>query len=271
MKPAPFEVARARDAAEACALLGQASGSAKVIAGGQSIGPMLNLRLARHDLLIDVRHAEELRGIAEEEDAVVYGAAITHAEVEDGRVPDATGGWLSPLARGIAYRAVRNRGTVGGSIAHADPAGDWVTIMTALGAEAILQGPGGRRAVGMSSFCLGPFSTALAADEILLALRVPRRSPAARWGYWKFCRKTGEYAKSIAAVLVDPDRDEARIVLGAAERPPLALPEPDALLMGEAEIAGTLQKILSGMAASSLAIHAAAVRRAIALSEVEAD
>ena len=104
MKAPPFEYACARDAAHAVSLLAEAQGSARPIAGGQSLGPMLNLRLVRPGLLIDVRACPDLRGFVDEGDAIVYGAAVTHAEVEDGAVPDALDGRLSAAARGIAYR-----------------------------------------------------------------------------------------------------------------------------------------------------------------------
>ena len=106
-----------------------------VIAGGQSLMPMLNLRLVRPTKLIDLRNLGDLRQVQDDGDALIYGAGITHAMIEDGRVPDATPGWLSSIAGDIAYRAVRNRGTIGGSLAHADPAADWLSALTALGGE----------------------------------------------------------------------------------------------------------------------------------------
>ena len=97
----------------------------KILAGGQSLGPMLNLRLAQPDLLVDITRIPELKRVEETDDSLSIGACVTHADIEDGRVPDVTGGALRDVARGIAYRAVRNRGTIGGSLAHADPSADW--------------------------------------------------------------------------------------------------------------------------------------------------
>jgi len=136
VKPVAFDYAAAKDSAAAIALLVQADG-AKLIAGGQSLGPMLNLRLARPLTLVDVLRAADMRGARDEGDTILYGGAVTHAEVEDGVVPDATSGWLAAVARRIAYRGVRNRGTIGGSLAHADPAADWVNVLTALGGEVV--------------------------------------------------------------------------------------------------------------------------------------
>ena len=142
MKPVDFGYARPATIAEAVALLAS-NPDAKIIAGGQTLGPMLNLRLARPSLLVDVARIPELTRVDETADLVTLGAAITHAAIEDGRVPDFTNGYLARVAHGIAYRAVRNRGTVGGSLAHADPAADWLTAFVALDAEVVIAGPRG--------------------------------------------------------------------------------------------------------------------------------
>jgi carbon-monoxide dehydrogenase medium subunit len=126
MKPAPFDYARPSSLADAIALLASDELSLKLLAGGQSLGPMLNLRLVQPDLLVDITAVPELRRAEADGDGVLIGACVTHADIEDGRVPDPTEGVLPAVARGIAYRAVRNRGTIGGSLAHADPAADWI-------------------------------------------------------------------------------------------------------------------------------------------------
>lgn len=223
MKAAPFDYARAADAAEAVALLAEAGEGAKLLAGGQSLGPMLNLRLARPTLLVDIRRADGLLDVEATDVAVRYGAGTTHAAFEDGRVPDATPGWLAGIARGIAYRAVRNRGAVGGSLVHADPGADWPSALLALGATVEILGPGGARQAPLAEIQTGPFTVALAAAEVLTSVTLPKRSAAARWGYWKFCRKTGEFAKAIGAVLHDPDRGETRAVIGAIEDAPVLI------------------------------------------------
>jgi carbon-monoxide dehydrogenase medium subunit len=128
MKPAPFEHARPATLADAISALAAAGGSARVLAGGQSLGPMLNLRLAQPRLLVQVRHLPELAGVTADDDAVTIGACVTHAAIADGLVPDIGGNVLARVAGNIAYRAVRNRGTIGGSLCHADPAADWVTV-----------------------------------------------------------------------------------------------------------------------------------------------
>ena len=133
MKPVAFDYRRATSATEAIALLDQAQGGAKLIAGGQSLGPMLNLRLARPSLLVDISQLNQLKRVEERDSSIIIGAAVTHAAIEDGIAPTAGAGLLRAVARTIAYRAVRNRGTiVAASSAHADPAADWLLALTAL-------------------------------------------------------------------------------------------------------------------------------------------
>jgi carbon-monoxide dehydrogenase medium subunit len=223
MKPAPFDYQKPRDLGAAVALLAQAGADGKIVAGAQSLGPMLNLRLAQPALLVDVRGLPELAEVRDERDAVFIGACTTHAAIEDGRVPDPTGGFLRKVARGIAYRAVRNRGTVGGSLAHADPAADWVSAMAALDAGIVLAGPDGEREVPASQFMVGIMSTAMGEGEVLVGVRVPKLSKRARWSYWKYCRKTGEFAEAIAAFVVDPERNWWRGVMGATEGAPVVI------------------------------------------------
>jgi hypothetical protein len=122
----------------------------------------------------------ELAAVTEDVDAVTIGATVTHAAVEDDRVADPTGGFLRRVAHGIAYRAVRTRGTIGGSLAHADPAADWLSCLTALGAQVVVAGAGGTRRINVESFVRGAMETELAGDELLVAVRVPRFSRAAR-------------------------------------------------------------------------------------------
>lgn len=223
MKPAPFDFIAARDTAHALAQLAASQGSAKLCSGTQSLGPMLNLRLAQPGQLIDLSRLDALRQFTLQADKLRIGAAVTHARIEDGELPDVTRGLLATVAAGIAYRAVRNRGTLGGSLAHADPSADWVTTMCLLDATVVVLGPAGERRVATSRFFDGPFSPALAEDELIAAIEVPRFSGQARWAYRKTCRKPGEFAEAIAAGWVDPSRGIARIVLGALDGMPYVI------------------------------------------------
>jgi carbon-monoxide dehydrogenase medium subunit len=223
MKPAPLEYARPRTLREAVALLSDEAANAKVFAGGQSLGPMLNLRLARPGTLVDIRHVPELRAVRADSKSCSIGATLTHAEIEDGAVEDFARGLLRYVARGIAYRAVRNRGTVGGSLAHADPAADWVSTMAAIDATIVIRGPAGERRVPAEQFLVGAFTSELSATELLAAVELPRLSAAARWGYYKICRKTGEFAKAIGVAIQDPQIGLFRVLAGSTEGRPLLL------------------------------------------------
>ncbi|MFG1347713.1 FAD binding domain-containing protein [Xanthobacter autotrophicus DSM 431] len=237
MKPAPFRIERPRTVAEAVALLASAGDGAKVMAGGQSLGPMLNLRLASPALVVDVSGIAELKTASDDEGHVTYGALVTHADVEDGRVPDVGTHILRRVAGGIAYRAVRNRGTMGGSLSHADPAADWVNALSVLAAEVEVAGPSGRRCLPLADFLTGALSTALGAGEILVAIRVPKVPAAARFGYVKHCRKVGEFAHAIGAVLADPAAGTVRAVMGAIDAPPLVMADARPLFGGAIDTA----------------------------------
>jgi len=256
MKPAAFDYARAASLAEATRLLQEGGAEARPIAGGQSLGPMLNLRLAQPKLLVDVTGIPELSGAAQRADAVVIGAAVTHAAIEDRRVPDIGQDVLTRVAEGIAYRAVRNRGTIGGSLSHADPAADWLTALTALGATVVVQGVSGARTLAMTGFVTGPFMTALVSGEIVRSIQIPRLSGGARWGWYKVCRKPGEFASTIAAVLVDPARAVRRAAIGATGDKPLALE-------GEDVSEETLARRLAAIDPIERRVHCVALRRAL--------
>ena len=274
MKPARFDYTRPTTLDEAVGLLSAGEGMVKCLAGGQSLGPMLNLRLVQPDLLVDITRIPELTRIEQDGGGtLVLGACTTHAAIEDGHVPDVTGGILPMVARGIAYRAVRTRGTIGGSLAHADPASDWVSALTALDAEAILYGGSGRRSVRVADFMAGVFETVMGTDDILEAVRVPSLSPGARWGFYKVCRKTGEFAHAIGAVLHDPDRGSCRAVVGATDGLPIVLDDASALFGGDpaasyenfdpAAARELLRERGLGGNAYNLQIHVVALERAV--------
>lgn len=257
MKPAPFEHVLATNLADAISQLGAQDG-ARVLAGGQSLGPMLNLRLAQPKLLVQVNRLPELCGVAADADAVTIGACVTHAAIADGLVPDIGNGVLARVADNIAYRAVRNRGTIGGSLCHADPAADWVTVLTALDATVLLEGPGGKRSLRMADFIQGAFRTALLPGEILRAVRVPRMTADARWGYEKACRKPGDFAHAMAAVLLRGDK--RRAVIGALGGKPLLLEGEDASAEGAA-------RALTGLDLVQRHMQLAVLRRAAEQAE----
>lgn len=232
MKPAPFDYHRPRDLPEALLLLADAKPSAKIIAGGQSLGPMLNLRLVEPELIVDISALAELRLAELRGDELVLGACITHADIEDGRVPDVTRGAMQDVAANIAYRAVRNRGTIGGSLAHADPAADWTSALAALGARLTLRSSAGTRLIDIDNFIVSALESALRPGEVIETIHVPALPASAQWGYFKSCRKAGEYAHAICAVLIDPGAGTARLVIGAIEAAPIVIKDPFELFGG---------------------------------------
>jgi len=225
VKAAAFEYARPRDVGEALKLIRQAKGNAKILAGGQSLGPMLNLRLARPGLLVDISRLEELRQIEDAGDLWRIGAAVTHSAIEDANGALKGGEMLVEVAAGIAYRAVRNRGTIGGSLAHADPAADWPLALAGLGAELVVQGSAGEYRRSAATLVTSAFTPDIGEDEIVTAVLVPKLSKGARFGYFKFCRKTGEFPDASAAVVIEPERDMTHVYLGALSGPPQPLTE----------------------------------------------
>lgn len=229
MKAAVYQLELASSAASAAQRLAEGGWGCKPIAGGQSLGAMLNLRLAQPDTLVDLDDLDELRAVTDLGNSVRFGAMVSHAVIEDGALPDPSRGLMPHVARGIAYRAVRNRGTLGGSLCHADPAADWVNAMPLLGATLTLQAADGTRQVPAARFMRTAFETQLAEGELLTQIEVPRRSPATRWAYRKFCRKTGEFANALAACLLDPADGTERIVLGALDGSPRVIDQPGLL------------------------------------------
>jgi aerobic carbon-monoxide dehydrogenase medium subunit len=232
MKPVAFDYERPASIDAALDLLAETAVFCKVLAGGQSLGPMLNLRLAQPDLLIDVTSISELADVANARDHLDIGACVTHADIEDGRLPDASNGLLRHVAGTIAYRAVRNRGTIGGSLAHADPAADWISILPLLDAEIIVAGRRGARKIAAADLVVSSFTTVLQADELIRAIRVPKLSAKARWGVCKINQKAGEFAHAIGGVLHDPERDLFRAVIGAIETAPIVVADAALLFAG---------------------------------------
>jgi carbon-monoxide dehydrogenase medium subunit len=230
MKAPAFDYVRPQSLGEAVGMLATGGGEARVIAGGQSLLALMNLRVASPALLIDIARLPELSVVSEDGGAVTLGAGVTHAMIEDGRVPDPSRGLMPHVAAGLAYRAIRNRGTIGGSVALADPAAEWPAVLTALDAEARLYGPHGRRSLRCAEFATGIYETELGDDEIVEAVRVPKLSADARWGYVKFARKSGEFAEALAVAVAEPARGRHCVVLGAAGGPPIVLAETSRML-----------------------------------------
>jgi aerobic carbon-monoxide dehydrogenase medium subunit len=233
MKPVSFDFIRPASLAEASRIMTEENGAARLVAGCQSLGPMLNLRLATPRMLVDLTGIPELTRIEHDADSVTIGACVTHAYIEDGRLPGRGIDMLARVARNIAYRAVRNRGTMGGSFCHADPAADWVSTLCVLGAECIVFAHSGRRRIPADQFITGAFENALKPGEILEAIKTPRLSGCGRCGYYKVGRKAGDFASALGAILYDPERSRFRAVIGATHGKPIVIPDAQQLMKNE--------------------------------------
>ena len=200
MIPAPFEYVAADSAAHAISLLTEHGDDAKLLAGGHSLLPMMKLRLATPEVLIDIGGLAELAGVSADGDDLVIGATTRHADLAASELARAEAPLLAYAAAQVGDPQIRHRGTIGGSLSHADPAADLPMALVALGGSVVLQGPSGTRTVAADDFFEGYFETALQPDELLVAVRVPRR-PGVPWGYQKFVRRANDWAiVGVAAV-----------------------------------------------------------------------
>jgi carbon-monoxide dehydrogenase medium subunit len=224
MKAAPFDYVAPKTVAEASASLALNDATTVAIAGGQSLLPMLNLRVVLPDLLVDIGGLQELKEVAATPDTIRIGALTTHAAIEDGKLPEAFGGLMQTVAAKISYRAVRNYGTIGGSVALADPAADWPGCLMALGAHVRISGLKGTRSQPIGDFVQGQYATSLAPDEIILGFDLPRPDATLRWGFFKVVRKSGAFANSIAFAVAHGRGGAVSVVLGAAAARPCSLP-----------------------------------------------
>jgi len=225
VKAPPLDYVRPATVAEALAYLKQGGDGAMVLAGGQSLGPMLNLRLARPTLLVDISRLAELTRTATVNGTLAIGSAVIHADIEDGKAPDPCHGLLTETAATIAYRAVRNRGTIGGSLSHADPVGDWCPVLMALGASVVAASNAGERTIAVADFVEGVLTTSLRPGEIVTEIRIPRLAATARWGRYKICRKPGKFADAIAVVVMDTAAVQSRVAVAMPNHRPVLLPQ----------------------------------------------
>jgi aerobic carbon-monoxide dehydrogenase medium subunit len=232
MKPAPFEYERAADVASALSALAKFGKQAKVLAGGQSLIPMLNLRIASTERLIDVSRLDELRYIRIANNELQIGALTTHNAVLKSSEVAAHCPIMVEAYRLVSHHSVRNRGTIGGSLAHADPAADWISALALVDARAIVWTPRGSRPVAVADLIVSSFTTVLRPDELIQTIRVPKVSAAARWGFYKFSQKAGEFAHVIGGILYDPACSLFRAVIGAIETAPIVVPDAAALFPG---------------------------------------
>ena len=259
MFAAAFDYHKASSVAEAIQLLG-ANEDSKLIAGGHSLIPLLKLRLARPSAVVDIGGISELKGISVNNGSVRIGALTTHWEIASSSEAAAACSLLAEAAGGIGDTQVRNRGTIGGNVVHADPASDWPAVLTALGATFTIQGPNGSRTATPADFFIGPLTTAIADNEILTSVEVPRLAANQVAEYAKMAHPASGYAVVGGAVVLTVDGDRctaASVAVGGA------VPVPTR--------ATSVQNALAGSTLSAESITAAANQVSNDLGDVIGD
>jgi len=277
MKSPAFDYARPTTLAEAVSLVAARAGEARVLAGGQSLVPMLAFRLAAPTLLVDLNRLIELRYIRIGDDGVRLGAMVRWRQIEDDVRLVGAHPLLQAAVRHVGHYQIRNRGTVGGSIAHADPAAELPGIALTCEAEIVAISAAGPRVIRAADFFLGPLTTALAPEEIIIELRLPPWPAQRRWGFEEFARRRGDFAMAAAALYydVEPDGKAGNVhvgVMGVGDRPQ-RLGEVEAILNGSVigpETIAAAERAAAVAVNPSDDIHArAAYRRALVGTMIE--
>lgn len=236
MKPPAFEYVAAGSVEEAVSLLSQHEGDAKVIAGGQSLVPMLNFRLLAPAVLVDVNRIPGLEGVEEHEGGLRIGALTRHHTLETSELVKARFPVLHDAMQFVAHLAIRNRGTIGGSLSHADPAAELPTIAVLLDAEIEAQGPNGRRTIAAQDFFESALATTLEEDEIVTEIRLPALAAQTGWAFEEFARRSGDFGIAGVGVtlsLADRKVGEARVALLGVAQTPMRASAAEALLTGK--------------------------------------
>ena len=225
MKPAPFDYVRAATLDEAVAALASSGGTAKVIAGGQSLVPMLNFRLVDAPLFVDINGIEGLAGITDAADGGIrIGALTRHFELETSPLIRDRYPVLHEAMKHVAHLAIRNRGTIGGSLSHADPAAELPAMSVLLDADIMATGPGGERRIAAADFFEAPLTTSLEPEEIVTAVELSALPEGTGWGFEEFAQRRGDFAVAGVAALVRKDGDgvsDVRIAVFGAHDTPL--------------------------------------------------
>ena len=237
MKPPPFDYARAESVDEAVALLARHDGGAKLLAGGQSLVPMLNFRLVHPSLLVDVNRIPDLAGIEEGNGVLRIGALARHRQVEVSAAVAERFPVLRAAVRHVAHLAIRNRGTLGGSLAHADPAAELPMMALLLDATMEVSAPAGSRRIAAREFFRSALATDLGDAEMLVRVELPFLLPGTGWGFEEVARRAGDFALAAAAATLTLGADgkvaEARLAVMGAHDTPFRIAAAEALLAGE--------------------------------------
>jgi CO/xanthine dehydrogenase FAD-binding subunit len=253
MKPPPFDYVVAESIEAAVAALARAGGDAKIIAGGQSLVPMLNFRLLKPSILVDINRIADLAYIQEHDDALAIGALTRHHQVETSPVIAKHFPVVSEAMRHVAHLAIRNRGTIGGSLSHADPAAELPMLALLLDGELQIVSSTGRRTVAVRDFLRGALTVDLAEDELLTEIRLPKLPPATGWGFAEVARRGGDFAlAAVAATLTvtDDTISDARIAMMGIGETARRASAAEALMRGRVPEPALLDAVIEAARAS---------------------
>jgi carbon-monoxide dehydrogenase medium subunit len=246
MKPAPFELETARRIEDVLSLLAETDRDVKVLAGGQSLVPLMNFRLARPAVLVDLNRLPELQYIRERDGGLEVGAMTRQSALEHADVVARLAPLLAETLPFVAHAPIRNRGTLGGSLAHADPAAELCTVALALDATLVARSARGKRVMGIDDFFVGPFTTSLQADELLTEVRLPSFPRGAGWAFEEVARRRGDFAMVAVAAVLQLDAAGnialARLAYTSMGPRPLRAPQGERALVGQAATAETFAR-----------------------------
>jgi carbon-monoxide dehydrogenase medium subunit len=255
MIPGQFDYVRPGSLGETLQILKDREGDAKLLSGGYSLIPLIKLRLAQPALLVDLRDVSGLDGIAETDDFLVIGAKATHRQIHESDIIKARYPGIVDIAGGIGDPQVRNWGTIGGSVAHADPASDWPAFLLATSATIVCTGQSGERTIPAREFFLDTFTTAIEPTEVLTQIRLPRRPKSSGGAYDKLERKVGDFATVGVAVMIRLDTDGiikgAGIGVTGVAGSPFAATDGEAVLLGNAPSDALFRQAGAAVAAQS--------------------
>jgi carbon-monoxide dehydrogenase medium subunit len=243
MKPAAFEYVVADSVESAVATLGEASGDGKIIAGGQSLVPMLNFRLLRPSVLVDINQIPGLAGIEDRGDSIRVGALTRHVMLETSDIVAAHFPVLSEAMTFVAHLAIRNRGTIGGSLSHADPAAELPMMTMLLDARIGIASGAGRRVVAPADFFLGALTTDLGDDDLVTDIEFPKLPPSTGWGFEEVARRSGDFALACVAATIsvaDGLMGEVRIGMMGIGETAMRASDAEALLTGQPRLTDEL-------------------------------
>jgi carbon-monoxide dehydrogenase medium subunit len=267
MFPSPFDYVRPSSLTQTLSLLAEHEDSAKLLAGGQSLLPLMKLRLAAPEVVIDIGGLDELHGLRVEGEELVVGALTRFCDLERSQLVHRECPVLGRVAAVVGDPQVRHRGTLGGTLAHADPASDLPTLLLALGASVVVTGPGGTRRVAIGDLFEGFMTTVLQDDDVLTEVRIPRGRQS--WSYQKFTRRAQEWAVVAVAAVRDREDGRIRVALANAGSTPLRAPTVERDLAEGATFAAAAARVVDDIHPFADAIATVEHRRDIAVALVE--